>query len=453
MSIFHRYHSVHTIFNANPYFKEAILIVTTARWLQNFTTTSEVDGFIVRRHASFFQSFTQSRMRVACAGYVLAGRAVLHGQHHLSDHLPSVGSDDVATKNLVRFFVCQDLHKTLAVPSAASATVGAEGEGSRSVFYASLLQLFLRFADIGHLGVGVDDPRDAVVVHVAHATGQVLHTGNALLLSLVSQHGPRDGVPDGVDGGHGRLEVIVDLDAPGLVQLDAQLLQTQVLGKWPAPDGHQHHIELLLALLALLVLQLQGHAVALHLRPHHLRAHLELHLLLLQDRLELLGDLRVQRGDDAVQELDNGDLRPEPVPHRAHLQANHAPSNHSHSGGHLVDLQSACGVHYLPPSIVHWARGERGHLRAHGHHNVLRSEGLFSPLIEGHIYSVWAPNLAESLHVIHLVLFEEKLDTTGEAVHGFGFVCLHLAYINGNVFPTRDSMLFKSMLCFCVQVA
>ena len=62
-------------------------------------------------------------MRVAGARDVLGGRAVLHGQHALGDHLAGVAADDVHAQDLVRHLVRQDLHHALRVTRRPTATL------------------------------------------------------------------------------------------------------------------------------------------------------------------------------------------------------------------------------------------------------------------------------------------------------------------------------------------
>ena len=98
----------------------------------------------------------------------------------------------------------------------AAARIGGEGILADLVGNARGLQLFLGLADPGHLGLGVDDRRHEIPVHVALLAGERLDAGDAVLARLVRQHRPVDHVADGVDAGHGGLEMRVDGDAAAL---------------------------------------------------------------------------------------------------------------------------------------------------------------------------------------------------------------------------------------------
>ena len=52
------------------------------------------------------------------------------------------------------------------------------------------------------------------------------------------EHGPVDAVSDGVDVGDDRLEARVDGHAAAVVLLDADLLQTEVVGVRPPTHAH-----------------------------------------------------------------------------------------------------------------------------------------------------------------------------------------------------------------------
>ena len=68
---------------------------------------------------------------------------------------------------------------------------------------------------------------------------------------------------------------------------------------------------------------------------------LKLDALLGQHALELLGDLAVHAGQDAVEELDDRHLGAEPPPHRAELQPDDAGADDQQLLRHLVQRQRA----------------------------------------------------------------------------------------------------------------
>ena len=98
--------------------------------------------------------------------------------------------------------------------------------------------------DAGHLGPGVDDARDRVVVDVARLAREDLGAGDPLVLGLVGQHRALDQVADRRD----RRDVGPEVrrrpaTLPGL-RLDrhADLCQAQPLGVGAAADGDEDRV-------------------------------------------------------------------------------------------------------------------------------------------------------------------------------------------------------------------
>src|SRR5262249_21357788 len=122
--------------------------------------------------------------------------------------------------------------------------VGAKLKDAALVFDARRLQLLLGLANCGDFRLGVDDAGDRVVIYVAIAGDNVLDAGHALVLGLVRQHRPTDGVADGVDARRAGLEVLVDADAAAVVGLDADRVETHIGGVRHAADREQNPVTL-----------------------------------------------------------------------------------------------------------------------------------------------------------------------------------------------------------------
>ena len=102
--------------------------------------------------------------------------------------------------------------------------------------------------------------------------------------------------------------MVIDDDHAALHR-DAERLEAEVPSVRPPPDRDQHDVglhRLRLAAAGGLDRRLHGFAHFLDLR--HLVAEMEREALLFQQPLELLGDLAVHAGKDAVEELHHGDL-------------------------------------------------------------------------------------------------------------------------------------------------
>ena len=183
--------------------------------------------------------------------------------------------------------------------------------------------------------MGVDDVRDDAVVHVARLTGNDLGDGDAFVLGLVGEHRPGDHVADRVDAGDIGLEMSVDGDAAALVERDARLLQPEPLGVGTAADRDQDDVGLdHLGGAAGGRLDRDLERVAAGIDAGDLARQAEGHPLPLQDALGLAGDLAVGAREDAIEELDHGDLAAEPAPDRAELEADDAGADHQQPPRH-----------------------------------------------------------------------------------------------------------------------
>src|SRR5690606_28080311 len=288
------------------------------------------------RQRRFLDRLVERRMAVEGAGQILGGTAELHGDHDLVDQVAGVAAEHVRAEDPVGRLVGEYLDEAVGGVHGARPAVRHEGELADAVGDAGRLQFLLGASDAGDLRRGVDDARHRLVVDVAALAGQVLGDGDALLLGLVRQHRAGDRVADRVDALDVGLQVAVDLDAAALVELDADALQTQALEVGLAADGDENGVAVEGFRLATFSrLQGQLDAAFRRLGAGHLGRELEAHALAAEDALELLADLAVHRRDEAVEELDDRDLRAQPRPHRAQLQADVAAADHDQVLRHL----------------------------------------------------------------------------------------------------------------------
>ena len=258
----------------------------------------------------------------------------------LGDQDPGLGADDVRAEDPIGRRVGQELHEPVGQSDRPRATVRHERELAGLVGDAGLLELLLGLADRGHLRCRVDHARDDVVVDVRLLADQLLGDAGALLLGLVRQHRPDDHVADRPDARDAGAEVAVGLDPASIVQPHAHLLQAQPFRVGLPSDRDQDGVALD-RLRRTALGRLDGHLdrLARAVDAGDLGAELERHALLLQDLLEFLRHLAVHARRDAVQELDHGDLRPEPPPHGAHLEADIPGTDDQQVLGHPLQIQ------------------------------------------------------------------------------------------------------------------
>ena len=93
------------------------------------------------------------------------------------------------------------------------------------------------------LWAGVDAGGDGGHSAEGGAAQQEVGHKAPLRLRLVGQHGPADGVPDGVKGGDGGAELSVYPEEPPL-QLRQEVPGKEAAGGGPPPGGHQNGVGL-----------------------------------------------------------------------------------------------------------------------------------------------------------------------------------------------------------------
>src|ERR1700735_4899010 len=132
----------------------------------------------------------------------------------------------------------------------------------------------------------------------------------------------------------------IDLHPAAIVERNAGFLQTETFSVGDAADRDQHDIGFdLFRSAARRRLDLRDQRLARTVDARDLGAELERKTLLLEDALELLGNLAVHSGQDTIEEFDHGDLRAEPVPHRAEFEPDHAGADNQQFSRRLVERE------------------------------------------------------------------------------------------------------------------
>mmetsp|Transcript_4930 Transcript_4930/g.20106 ORF Transcript_4930/g.20106 Transcript_4930/m.20106 type:complete len:376 (+) Transcript_4930:97-1224(+) len=375
--------------------------------MRNDVRRSEVDGLPPRRERGFLDRLAQRRVPVTRPRDILRASSVLHGEDALAKELARVGSDDVRAEDLVRVLAADELDHPIGVVVGPRAGVGGEGEGADVVFGSGRLDLLLRLTAPRHLGVGVDDARDDVVVDVAHLSGELLHAADPLLLGFVREHGSLDDVSDGEHAGLRRgVRVHVHDHLAALVDLDAGGFEPEAGGERLTARGDQDDVGL----------DLDGFAPrggfdgerhpAWRLgRARDLLLHHELEPLLLERALERLAHLGVHRRADVFGELDHGHLRPEAAPHASELEPDDAAADDDHALGHLLQVERPGGGDDRLLVNLH-ARERRG-FGARGEDDVLGADRLGGAVLLGDDHLAGCRReRSPTLGVGHLVLLE-----------------------------------------------
>src|SRR6185437_3144118 len=150
--------------------------------------------------------------------------------HALGDQLGDARADHVHAEDAIGLGMRQHLHLADGLVHRDGAADRGEREAADLVRDAGVLQVLFGLAGPGDFRLGVDHPRDGVVVDVTGLAGDPLGHRHAFLGTLVRQHRAAHRVadrPNAIDAG---VVVLVDHDAAALVQLHASILA-------PKPDA------------------------------------------------------------------------------------------------------------------------------------------------------------------------------------------------------------------------
>lgn len=159
-----------------------------------------------------------------------------------------------------------------------------------------------------------------------------LRNGHAFILGLVREHRARDDVADGINALEAGGEMRIDLHTTTGIERDAGFLQTQAIGVRHAADADEHDVGFDgLGRTARSRFDFRKQCLAVRFDAGDLRTKLERKSLLFEDALELLRDLAVHAGQDAIEEFDDHDFGPESAPHRAKLEADHTGADDQQS--------------------------------------------------------------------------------------------------------------------------
>ena len=206
----------------------------------------------------------------------------------------------------------------------------------------------------------------------------------------------------------------VDLHAPAIVERDTGLLQAETLSVGNAADRDQHHVGLQrFGLAARGRLDLRDQGLARGIDAGDLGAELERKALLFEHALELFSHFAIHAGQDAVEEFDDHDLRPQPAPHRAEFEADHTGADDQHSFRHFFQRERAGRRH--DALFVDLDAFQPRDIGAGGDDDVpgLNRLGL---AVATDFYLAGPEDLAGALQHVDLVLLHQELDALDVAV-------------------------------------
>src|SRR6266508_5883650 len=203
-----------------------------------------------------------------------------------------------------------------------------------------LARLGLCEADRSDLRVGVDRTRHGAVVDDRVVTARVLRRDLALAERRVRKLPVAGAVADGVDVLHRRAAMVVGDDALPLVELDAELLETETFDDRAAADGDEHQVSLHGLALAEVHRELRAVVVDLPALLPELERDAALAVLL----CELFRRFGILLRNECVQHLDDRDLGAEAAEDRRELTADDAAAENDEPSRNLLEREQAFGI-------------------------------------------------------------------------------------------------------------
>jgi len=174
---------------------------------------------------------------------------------------------------------------------------------------------------------------------VAGFPGDPFGDGHAVFLRLVREHRTGDDIADGPNAGNVCLEMGVDVDAFLLVELHANLFETETVGERPAADGHENFVRGKFEHLAVTLGRENGLLTVLF-EPGDFRASLDFEALFDEESGEVPHDVLVVGRDNFRQKFHDGHVAAEAGPDGAELQADGAAADDHEFLWDLVEKQS-----------------------------------------------------------------------------------------------------------------
>ncbi len=153
---------------------------------------------------------------------------------------------------------------------------------------------------------------------MAFLPGHDFSDGHTFFFGFVRQHRAAHDIADGIDANSRCFEMIVDGNAAALVELDADIFETQAIGIRFAADRYEHDVAAQHFFFAAgRRFHREHEAFAFYVfDAGYFHAELEMHFLFFQHALELLGDFRIHRAADFIEIFHHGYFRAEPAPDR-----------------------------------------------------------------------------------------------------------------------------------------
>jgi concentrative nucleoside transporter, CNT family len=311
----------------------------------HFLRLGEVDGRAQGQLGGFHDRLGEGGMRVDAVGHVAGHRAHLDREDALRDHLARVHADNSHAQHALAPRIDEQLRPSFGAAQRDGAPRGHPGEFDLLVGDVLRLGVVLGQAAPGDLGVGEHHRRDGPRSELRWLAENRFDNHLGFSGRLVGQARLAADIADRQDMRGRSATLWIDFNVTALVELHPGLLQTESRAIGPPADRHEHAVVGLLG----------GHVLSFEGRENPLFACLDAGDLGVQvERLELLPQAILQRLDqvavygrqEAVGELDDGDLRTECRVDGADFQPDVAPADDQQPLGDVGE-QERCGrIHH-----------------------------------------------------------------------------------------------------------
>ena len=245
--------------------------------------------------------------------------------------------------------------------------------------------------------------------------------------------------------------MIVHRHFPGLgIDRNAHLGKTQPLRERPAANRHQHSVTIETQAGPILLLGMDLGTGPFERRPGHLGLQVKLEALLGQALLEQVAHLLVGRRHDPRQELDHGDLRPQPFPDRAQLQADVARANHHQVIGNFVEQKRPRRID--DRLAVERQKGKAHRLRPRRQQDMAGLQVETSPFVERDLDRGRRADPASPEDRLDTVLAKQIADTVRQSLDHFILAGQHRRQVELQS-VNRDAVLLEPLLRQVIKLA
>jgi len=215
---------------------------TRPQLVLNSSTIDDVNRSSHRVRASFHERFTQRRMRVNRQRQVFSKRRHLQRQCAFADHRARFGSYDVHAQDLLRVLVRDDLDEAIGLHHRHGFAERREGELADLDFDAFGLGFVLGQTGRGNLRIGEDRARDASPVLGCMMARNDFRNDFAFFGSLVREHWRTGQIANRINVRDVCPTVLIRRDEPAFVDMNADILETQVARVRAHANSHEHDV-------------------------------------------------------------------------------------------------------------------------------------------------------------------------------------------------------------------